>query len=301
VLSGFWPNEENEIVRHRLTPTVWNQTQLDSLENAAGAASAKLAIHLKVNTGMNRLGANMKDLPAILSKIAASRHLSLEGIFNHFAASEVLGDNDGDEQLRRFDQACEVATKAGLNPTIRHMANSAAIVSRPSSWFNMVRPGLAIYGYSLPLTSAGSAYAPTPLSLKPALTWKTRVLQMRDVAAGQHVGYSAGHITKSQTRVAVLPVGYGDGLSRRLSSRGRVIIHGMYAPIIGNVSMNLTTVDVTAIPAVTTGDEVIVIGEDGACRISAEDHATWAGTIPYEILCNISARLPRIYRSSEKA
>jgi alanine racemase len=124
---------------------------------------------------------------------------------------------------------------------------------------------------------------------------------VRDVAAGQHVGYSAGHLTKSQTRVAVLPVGYGDGLSRRLSSRGRVIIRGTYAPIIGNVSMNLTTVDVTAIPGVAAGDEVVVIGESGSCRISAEEHATLAGTIPYEILCNISGRLPRIYLGPEKA
>src|SRR5262249_39293232 len=135
--------------------------------------------------------------------------------------------------------------------------------------------------------------------LKPSLTWKARVLQVRDVASGEQIGYSSGHITKTATKVAVLPVGYGDGLNRRLSSRGRVIIRNAYAPILGNVSMNLTAVDVTGTPGVAGGDEAILIGESAACKIDAGEHAHLASTIPYEILCNISGRLPRIYAEGD--
>jgi alanine racemase len=161
----------------------------------------------------------------------------------------------------------------------------------------MVRPGLAVYGYCLPLTSDHGTVSEVPaaLPLQPALTWKTRVLQVRDVAAGQQVGYSGGHVTQSATKVAVLAVGYGDGLSRRLSSRGRVIVRDAYAPVLGNVSMNLTAVDVTGVPGVQVGDETTVFGSTPSCSISAWEHANLASTIPYEILCNISGRLMRKY------
>jgi alanine racemase len=139
------------------------------------------------------------------------------------------------------------------------------------------------------------SHVPNGLALQPALTWKTRVLQVRDVKAGEQIGYSSGHITQSPTRVAIVPVGYGDGLSRRLSSRGRMIVRDAYAAILGNVSMNLTALDVTRIPGVSPGDEVMVIGRAPSCEITAWEHANLAATIPYEILCNISGRLPRKY------
>ena len=295
VLSGFWRGEEGEIVQHRLTPAIWAREHIELLEQAAAAAKRRVAVHLKVNTGMNRLGADMKDLPAIYEALGKAQYLSLEGLFSHFAASEVAGLAHGDEQLRKFSEAVALARNAGLEVLIRHMANSAGIVTRPNSWFDMVRPGLAIFGHCLPLSAAKDANVPPVPPLKPALTWKARVLQVRDVAAGEQVGYSAGHITKSPTRIAVLPVGYGDGLTRRLSSRGRVIIANAYAPILGNISMNLTTVDVTNIPGVAVGDEAIFIGASPDCKIDVAEHAQTAGTIPYEILCNISGRLPRKY------
>jgi alanine racemase len=296
VLSGFWRGEEQEIARHQLTPAIWDRGHIESLEKAAALTPKdRLAVHLKVNTGMNRLGADMNDLPEIYKTIGAARHLALEGLFSHFAASEVVGLAHGDEQIRRFDEAVAIVEKMGLEVQIRHMANSAAIVARPGSWFNMVRPGLAIYGYCLPLSVAGSESVPPALPLQPALTWKARVLQVREVGPGQQVGYSAGHITKAETKIALLPVGYGDGLSRRLSARGRVIVRNGYAPILGNISMNLTAVDVTNIPGVAVGDEAILIGKSAACRIDVTEHAQLAATIPYEILCNISSRLPRTY------
>src|SRR5215472_11293320 len=184
-------------------------------------AAAPVAVHLKINTGMNRLGADLAELPAIYDALHASPHVSLEGMFSHFAASELVDYPHGDEQLRLFVQAVAQAKTLGFTPAVCHMANSAAISSRPAAWFDMVRPGLAVYGYSLSLTShrTGRPDTTSVLPLQPALTWKARVVQVRDVPAGQQVGYSSGHVTQTATRIATLSVGYGDGLSRRLSCR----------------------------------------------------------------------------------
>ena len=299
ILSGFWPGEEEEIVQHRLTPAVWDRAHVALLENATvkNFPARPIAVHLKVNTGMNRLGADLEELHTIYDAFRAAPHTLLEGIFSHFASAEVVDQPHGNEQIRQFNNVVSQARRLGFTPAYCHMANSAAIVSRAASWFNLVRPGLAIYGYCLPLTSSRNAVGrlPATLRLQPALAWKTRVLQVRDVAAGQQVGYSGGYVARSATKVAVLAVGYGDGLSRKLSSRGRVIVRDAYAPIIGNVSMNLTAVDVTLIPGVTVGDAVTLIGSTPSCAISAWEHANLASTIPYEILCNISGRLSRKY------
>ena len=196
-----------------------------------------------------------------------------------------------------FRRSLQKAAALNLHPSLQHMANSAAIAIRPKSWFNLVRPGISLYGYYLPFTSVitGRADASLELPVKPVLSWKTRVIQVREVAAGQGVGYSSGYVTEFPTRVAVLSVGYADGLNHQLSSRGRVIIRNDYASIIGNISMNLTTVDVTGIPGVEVGDEVIIIGETSKRKIDAWEHATHISTIPYEVLCGISSRVPRRY------
>lgn len=299
VLGGVWRGEEEKIVQYELTPAVWTWNHVELLENAAEKLMPQHAIpvHVKVNTGMNRLGVDLNDLPSLLEAIQSAPHLTLEGMFSHFASAELVDAPQGDFQLDRFDQAFEAAGKLNLHPPLRHMANSAAIVSRTRSWFNLVRAGISLYGYYLPFTSVISGHADPSLELpvKPVLSWKTRVLQIRQVEAGQSVGYSSGYMTEFPTRVAVLSVGYGDGLSRQLSSRGRVIIRDDYAAIIGNISMNLTTVDVTGIPGVEVGDEVIIIGETEKRKITAWEHASLASTIPYEVLCGISARVPRKY------
>jgi alanine racemase len=299
LLAGVWRGDEDEIVRNDLTPAVWDWHHLELLENAAERLKVprRIAVHVKVNTGMNRLGADLRDLPAIYEGLRSAPHILFEGIFSHFAASEVYDMPSGEEQITRFQEAITLAQKMGLNPMLRHMANSAAIVTRPQSWFNMVRPGLALYGYFLPFNSVISPQPDTSrdLPVKEVLSWKTRVLQVREVAAGQQVGYSSGYITQSPIRVAVLPVGYGDGLNRQLSSRGRVIVRNDYAAMIGNISMNLTTIDVTGIAGVQVGDEVIIIGESAARKITAWEHASIASTIPYDILCSVSSRMPRRY------
>lgn len=299
LLGGVWRGEEEDVVQHALTPAVWHWNHLELLENAAEKLkpARPVPIHLKVNTGMNRLGVDLGDLPQMLEAIQSATHLKLEGIFSHFAAGEVVDAPQADLQLQRFEEAIQAAARLGLNPPIRHMANSAAIVTQPKSWFNLVRPGISLYGYYLPFTSILTRqYDPSlELPVKPALSWKTRVIQVRQVDAGQTVGYSSGYVTEFSTRVAVLSVGYGDGLNRQLSSRGRVIVRDDYAAIIGNVSMNLTTVDVTGIPGVEVGDEVIIIGETAKRKITAWEHANLASTIPYEILCAISSRVHRKY------
>lgn len=298
-LGGIWRGEEEQIVQYELTPAIWNWNHVELLENAAEKLKPQhaISVHLKVNTGMNRLGVDLNDLPSLLEAIRSAPHLTLEGMFSHFASAELVDAPQGDLQLDRFDQAYEAAEKLNLHPPLRHMANSAAIVARTRSWFNLVRAGISLYGYYLPFTSVISGHADPSLELpvKPVLSWKTRVLQIRQVEAGQPVGYSSGYMTEFPTRVAVLSVGYGDGLSRHLSPRGRVIIRDDYASIIGNISMNLTTVDVTGIPGVEVGDEVIIIGETEKRKITAWEHASLASTIPYEVLCGISTRVPRKY------
>lgn len=299
LLNGIWRGEAEDAVEHTLTPVVWDWNHLELLENAAEKLrpSRPIPIHLKVNTGMNRLGVDLSELAAMLETIQSAPHLKLEGMFSHFASAELIDGPQSDTQFERFDQAIEMAAKLNLKPPIRHMANSAAIVTRPGARFNLVRPGISLYGYYLPFTSIVTRTADPSLELpvKPVLSWKTRIIQIREVEPGQPVGYSSGYVTEFPTKVAVLSIGYGEGLNRQLSSRGRVIIHDDYASIIGNISMNLTTVDVTGIPGVEVGDEVVIIGETAKRKITAWEHANLASTIPYEIVCNISSRVPRKY------
>jgi alanine racemase len=299
LLAGILRGDEEIIIRYGLSPTIWDWNHIELLENAAEKLKPKVPIpvHLQVNTGMNCLGVDLKDLQQIYEALRSAPHLLFEGIFSHFSASEIVDQPLAEDQLKRFGQAIALAKETGLNPLLRHMANSSAIAARPKSWFNMVRPGLALYGYFLPFMSVVSRQPDTSLDLpvKPALSWKTRVLQVREVAAGETLGDSSGYVTTSAARIAVLPVGYGDGLSRQLSSHGRVIVRNDYAAIVGNIGMNLTTADVTGIPGVEVGDEVTILGETGSRKIWAGEHASLAGTIPHEILCNISGRLPRKY------
>lgn len=298
LMTGFWRGEEEEIVQLGLTPTVWEPWQIEGLEKAAAAFGiSRFAVHLKVDTGMGRLGVDLDELPGVCASIQASPHLLLEGISTHLASSEILDAPSYQEQLHAFEQAKLVVRDAGLKPTLAHVANTSAAIARRGSWNNMVRPGLALYGYYLPFERAGREVSGSAwrLNVEPVLTWKTRILSLRDARANQALGYGGTYITKSPARIAVLPVGYADGFNRALSSRGRVIVRDHYAPIVGRISMDLTLADVTGIPGVDVGDEVVLLGScDGLC-ISPQEHADLANTIPYEILCAISKRVPRRY------
>jgi alanine racemase len=300
LMTGFWRGEEGEIVRLRLTPTFWEPWQIESLEKAAAVAGvARHAVHLKVDTGMGRLGVALEGLPAVLTALRDARHLVLEGLSTHLASSEIMDAPSVQEQERRFEEARRMIRQGGAEPTLVHMANTSAVISRRETWNNMVRPGVALYGYYLPFQRAGREVSGGTLRLpvKPILTWKTRILSMRDFAANQPLGYGGTYVTKAPAHVAVLPVGYADGYNRQLSNRGRVIVREHYAPIVGNISMDLTLVDVTGIPGVSVGDEVILLGTCDGLSVDALEHARLANSSPYEILCNISKRVPRRYSS----
>jgi alanine racemase len=300
LMTGFWRGEENEIVRLRLTPTIWEPWQIDSLDKAASNAGvAKHPVHLKVDTGMGRLGVAMDELPTILTALSAARHLALEGLSTHLASSEIMDAPSVAEQERNFEQARKTVREAGTQPAFVHMANTSAVISRRETWHNMVRPGVALYGYYLPFQRAGREVSGGTLRLKvkPILTWKTRILSLRDFAGNHALGYGGTYVTAAPARVAILPVGYADGYNRQLSNRGRVIVREHYAPIVGRISMDLTLVDVTGIPGVAVGDEVILLGAAEGLSVDALEHAELANSTPYEILCNISKRVPRRYSS----
>ena len=298
LMTGFWRGEQEDIVRLRLTPTIWELGQIELLEQAAARVGVgQHAVHLKIDSGMGRLGATLDELPAVLATLKSSPHLTLEGFATHLASSEVLDAPSVGEQLEKFAEARAMLRDAGFDPPLAHAANTSAVISHHESWNTMVRPGLALYGYHLPFERAGRVVSGRGLRLplKPVLTWNTRILSLRDMHAGQALGYGGTYVTKAPTRIAVLPVGYADGLNRGLSEGGRVIVRDHYAPIVGRISMDLTLVDVTGIPGVSVADEVILLGAGDGLNVDAREHAELAHTIPYEILCAISKRVPRKY------
>lgn len=300
LMTGFWRGEESEIVRLRLTPTVWETWQIDSLDKAAAALGvAHHPVHLKVDTGMGRLGVAVDQLPGVLEVLHAAKHLILEGLSTHLASSEIMDAPSVAEQEQRFETARTRVKEAGFDPKFVHVANTGAVISRRETWNTMVRPGVALYGYYLPFQRAGREVSGGTLRLpvKPILTWKTRILSLRNFAPNQALGYNGTYVTKAPAHVAVLPVGYADGFNRQLSNRGRVILREHYAPILGSISMDLTLVDVTGIPGVSVGDEVILLGTCDGLSVDALEHARLANSSPYEILCNISKRVPRRYVS----
>jgi len=299
LMTGIWKDEEDGIVAQNLTPTIWEPWHIETLERAASKRQSglpvQLPVHLKIDTGMNRLGAPVEALPHLCEMLSTCKHLSLEGVSTHFASAEVLDAEDAGRQIQRFEKGLAVLRNYGLRPALIHMGNSAAMSVRPDTWKTMVRPGIALYGYSLAFTRGGKPAAVAELPLRPVLSWKTRVLTVKNVAAGEAVGYMGTFVTKARSRIAVLPVGYADGYPRLLSNRARVIIGGEYAPVVGRVSMDLTIVDVSRIPSTAVGDEVILIGSSGSKSVDAVELARLCESVPYEILCGLSQRVPRVY------
>ncbi len=326
VMTGFWRGEEESMLRHDLTPAIATLEHIEAIERASAAIGLthKVPVHLKVDTGMARLGVSLAELPALAARLAASPVVELQGVFSHLSESEVLDSPVAERQRADFERAIQLLADAGLHPRYRHLANTAATIARPESWNNMARPGLALYGYDLGCKlrstlpgklrdklsaklhdelygessrdlSPAALNPEAALPLRPVLTWKTRIIALRDIAPGTPVGYNQRWQASRPTRLAVIPVGYGDGFSRHLSNRGRVILRDHYAPIAGNISMDLTMIDVTDIPEAAIGDEILLIGRSLHCSIGADDYARLAGTIVYEILCGLSPRVPRVY------
>ena len=312
VLCGLYPGEEEEALRHSLTPAVFRLEQAEGIARAAArlGLTHRVAIHLKIDTGMARLGLPLSELESFAESVKRLPQIELEGVFSHLASSEVLDDEDTARQIERYEAALRTLANHGLHPALRHLANSGAVSARPNTWHNFVRPGLLLYGYEYaPSRHDGSPITDVPaLPLKPVLSWKTHILGLRDVPTGQPLGYGGAYVTPAPARIAAVSVGYGDGLSRKISvrnghgsacdmdhavGRGEVLIRGQRAPIVGRVSMDLTLIDVTRIPGAAIGDEVVLIGRSGDQQISAWDLARSSDTVVYETLCNLSKRVPR--------
>ena len=316
ILVGAWRGEEEDVLHYSLTPALSRIGELETFARAAQRIgfARRVAVHLKVDTGMSRLGLPMPELESFAEELRQTPEIDLEGVFSHLASSEVLDDPGTENQIRHFDEVLRVLKQNGVDPPIRHLANSSAAIGRPESWHNFVRPGLAIYGYELPQIKrhGSSSAAAKSLDLQPVLQWKTRVISLRDVPAGQALGYGGTYITSAAARIAVIAAGYGDGYSRKNSYprnganalhangpsgelRSSVLIRGQRAPVVGRVSMDLTSIDVSRVVGCEIGDEVVLIGRSGDEQITASDLARWSETLPYEVLCNLSERVLRRY------
>src|SRR5258708_2962107 len=300
ILTGFWAGEEKRILDNRLTPEIMSADQLLLLEKAAAQQrkprKAPFDFHLKIDTGMNRLGIPPSEVPAFARALADCPHLRLAGTFTHIASSEVFTTEQTIEQEKAFDAALACMRSLGLDPGIVHMANSAAIVSRPSTWRDMVRPGAILYGYHQFFEpSALNLEMEAKLSVRPVLSFRGRIVSIKDLPPGSGVGYNARWTAPGHSRVAVLAAGYADGLVRVLSNKGSVIVRGEIAPIIGTVSMDLTTADVTGIASARVGDIATIYGTDGGATQSVPHAAKIANTASAALPCALGMRVPRFY------
>jgi len=291
ILAGFYPAQFDQLLRLRLIPVAIEPDGLRRLETLARKRGVSLGFHLKLDTGMGRIGFLASEIDSWLPELNKVKSLRLGGIFSHFSHAENVGGNYTGNQLKVFRKLVERLNGAGHDPPLVHLANSAAVITLPSAHFSMVRPGLMLYGI---YPSPGMA---SRVALKPVLSWKSRILQLKAAAKGSSISYGQTFVTRRKSLIATLPVGYADGYPRLLSNRGAVLVRGKRAPIVGRVCMDLTMIDVTDIRGVRQGDEVVLLGCQGREKISADEMALWAGTISYEILTSISARVPRIYHS----
>lgn len=298
VLTGFWPGEEKRLIENRLTPTVTRLEDVRHLERAAKSAGTKSRIpfHLKINSGMNRLGISADEIDAFASVLARCRHIRLEGTFTHFASAEDFSARQTDDQEQLFLKCLERMRALGVSPGIVHLANSGAICARPSTYADMIRPGAILYGYyqSFDPPQKGQEVRER-LPIEPCLSLRARIITLRDLPAGQGVGYSARFVTERPSRIAVINAGYADGISRQRTNRGCALVRGRRVPLVGAISMDLTTLDVTDLPDVKLGDVVTIYGKDGNDAMVVSDIAREIGTVTSDLLCALGRRVPRYY------
>ena len=300
------PADAGRLIDYDLRQSVYSPAAARAYSAAAGARGKRIRVHLKVDTGMGRLGM----VPAALSgktpghavgedfireatAIARLPGLDAEGIFTHFAASDSADTTYARQQLALFLDVLSALRAAGLEFAVRHAANSAAVIALPESHLDLVRPGIALYGLR-----PSDEVDLTGISLQPAMALKTRIIHLKSVPAGACISYGMTHRTPAPTVIATIPAGYADGYRRLLSSRGQMIVHGHRVPVVGRVCMDLTMLDVGTVPDACIEDEVVIFGRQGNEFISADDLARELGTINYEIVCDLTARVPRVYQSN---
>jgi alanine racemase len=302
VLTSFWPGEEPSLIKHNLTPVIHRCEQLESLNRAAAhlGRRKKISFHLKMDTGMNRLGIAPSDVECFARQLAKCQQLQLGGVLTHFASSEAFAPAAQGQQTREQEEhfylALDKLRGLGIDPGIVHLANSAAIATRPETWADMVRPGVILYGYHPGYDPPEQlAEAERRLPLQPVMSLRTRIINVRNVPAGSTVGYGGKFVAQRPSRIAVLAAGYGDGVHRSFSCKGSVLVCGKIAPIVGIVSMDVSMIDVTDVQEAEVGSVVTIYGVDGSHVHPANLAARGIGTVTSDLLCAVSHRVPRIY------
>ncbi|HLK22854.1 MAG TPA: alanine racemase [Bryobacteraceae bacterium] len=296
VMADFLPGERQSLLDFNLTPVIHSLEDIAEWDRLAAAKGVAAPYHLKIDSGMGRLGTRA-PAAAILKAVDAAHSAKLEGLMTHLASAANYATEQTEEQIRTFESLCLQLAEAGVRPEFLHLASSTPVAyGRREAWKRMVRPGHAIYGYVSPVAKGNAP--PAVLDVKPALTWKAAVLAVKDLPAGALVGYGGMYRAPQHMRIAILAAGYADGIPHRLSNKGRVIAKGHFAPIIGAVSMDLTTIDITNCPPLSVGDPVTLLGSEGGASIDAQQMARIAGTISYSVLCGIHARVRRLYVES---
>ena len=295
-LAGFWPGQEAACLRQKLTPVVYRLDLIESLDRAARGAGVTVPVHVKIDTGMGRLGVPARSSADFCAALKRYRNIRIDGLMTHLAAAddEAKEEFTGD-QLAKFENAIAIFRARGFNPELVHAANSAATFARRRTTDNLVRPGGSLYGF---VTDVFPAQIEPP-QLKPVMSLHSRIMLLKKVSKGEKLGYGGTFETRRESLIATLPIGYDDGYVRGLSNRGRVLVRGQFVPVVGRVSMDLTLIDVTDVAGVEMDDHVTLLGADGNSRITAEEIGAAAGTISYEITCGISNRVPRFYKDED--
>ena len=291
-LGGFWEGQQQLCLQRNLTPVVYRLDMIEALDRAAEAVGVTADVHVKIDTGMGRLGVRSENLPQFCEALSRFRNIRVDGLMTHLAAADDPAQtNFTRNQLERFQQAVDLFRERGFVPSYIHAANSAATFAYPGARGNIVRPGGALYGFSRDVLPPNIEAA----QLRPLMSLHSRIMLLKTVGRGEKLGYGCTFETKRESLIATIPIGYDDGYRRSLSNRGRVIVRGLFAPVVGRISMDLTLIDVTDVAGVSLHDQVILLGHDGELSITAEDLGELAGTISYEITCGISIRVPRVY------
>lgn len=300
-LGGFWTGQEDGLLQANLTPVIYRRDQAEALNRAAQARGVKAAFHLKIDTGMGRLGVPHHVLSEFLDALQTLPHLHLDGVMTHFASADEPSQHDFTAlQTARYAASLALVRQRGYAPRWCDLANSAGIYAHPAAHGNLVRAGGVLYGLWRDILPELPALPETP-KLRAVLSLQTQITLLKRVPASTPLGYGRTFFTQRESLIATLPIGYNDGYPRALSNRGRVLVRGQFAPVVGRVSMDLTLVDVTAVPDVQLHDTVTLIGTQGALSITAEDIAAQTGTLSYEITCGLSARVPRISQARDNA
>ena len=295
LLGGLYMSDPAHLVEYRLTPSVSSTARLDTYAECARRYKQPIEFHLKIDTGMGRLGLPRDRVASFLEHYRQVEGLRLSGFFTHLASAEDLVASQSEEQIARFGAALSELRGVGIEPEWLHVSNSAALLAGLDVPENLVRVGALLFGYCVPFVAPPGREPNALAEFEPILTFKSRIVYLKDVPTGTPLGYGGAYHTRRLSRIATVPVGYADGLSRGLSNRGRAIVRDRYTRIVGNISMDLTLVDVTDAPGADIGDEVLLLGASDHCSITAVETARELSTVPYEILCSIGKRVPRIY------